>query len=160
MSSPKKSYFSVLDDLEYYRLPNGKFHFKMVWKDNNGDITDVNEWLQTTNFVTAKKGGVEGYEPITLSSVVNSWGGLERNMNEGGKQSLADGSIGTEWWYALGTATNFQNAYPGPNTKTTLHVELYARVGGTIDTTTAYVCEDVAGSSKCASYLEKFLVTV
>ena len=103
--------FSELDELEDCRgRDDGKLHLKLVFPQMDGPNT--NEWKQTTNPVTAGRGGVEGYEPIEISHTGQTWGGLEYN----GQSSLLDGSVSvSSWWYAIGSTADYSpGGMPGP----------------------------------------------
>ena len=114
--------FSELDELEDCRgRDDGKLHLKLVFPQMDGPNT--NEWKQTTNPVTAGRGGVEGYEPIEISHTGQTWGGLEYN----GASSLLDGSVSvSSWWYAIGSTADYSpGGMPGPAVVVS-ETELYA----------------------------------
>ena len=111
---PSAPNYSVLNQLEDFRAPDGFFKFKQTWPRHcdarPGDACKTsNVWTQQTNFVTAKASDrVEGFEHIDcpLTCERNPFGGLERTGGESRNQAIADGSgVGTErrsWWYAIG----------------------------------------------------------
>ena len=57
---PGSDNFSILEDLEKFRLAEGKFEFKLVWPNREGANHQI--WKQSTNPVTSTSGGVDGYE--------------------------------------------------------------------------------------------------
>jgi hypothetical protein len=117
--------FSILDDLERWRLRDGAFHLKLVWPDNScfetfeatssaslpgkariGEGYNSNEWRQTSNPLTSEPGRVTGYDAVDIHFGDNEgWGGLALSFS-GGK--LLDGSFNqgrhTKWWYNDGAA--------------------------------------------------------
>lgn len=117
----------------------------MMWYVGYGRAPTGKRWL--TNFMVtdspiiknyvgdydATKGGVRGYEPLSIESTAGSWAGLEYNTQD---NTLADGSVGiTAWWYAIGARTNYgAEQMPGPNTSVRV-VELwvYSPVGMIVD---------------------------
>ena len=124
--------FSILDELEASRQPDGKFSLKLVWPQRMGDNTQT--WRQTTNPVTQsqRNGGVIGYERIDVHFTAAGWGGLEK----GGADSLLDGTVGhSNWFYAVGSSVAKNGGIPGPGTVET-QVELWTVA------TAAAVCAD------------------
>ena len=100
--------FSILDQLESWRQPDGKFTMKIVWPERVGENTQT--WRQTTNPVTATAGGTEGYEAVDIHFDSNHWGGLEH----GATNSLLDGSVDHgHWFYAIGAARGYNCGIPG-----------------------------------------------
>merc|ERR1711964_813545 len=91
---------------------DNKFKMKLVYPDSTTKNVEgsANIWKQTTNPVTATKGGVEGYESIyTPWEGFNRWGGLERS----GNHALLDGSVNKGWWfYAIGAGRNWKRGIP------------------------------------------------
>ena len=97
--------FSVLDELEDCRQPDGTLQLKMVWPQHvavaadhpsgahtGGGAHNTQEWKQVTNPalpVDGPQAGIEGYEPITVNFDSRNWAGLEYN----GNQCLMDGKI-------------------------------------------------------------------
>ena len=65
-----------------------------------------NTWQQTSNPVTAKAAGVDGFAPLDVRYSADSFGGLELNT-AGGNSSQLDGSVGSNlWFYAVGFEGN------------------------------------------------------
>merc|ERR1712098_527822 len=88
--------FSILGDLENFRnLDDDKFTLKLQYPESRLHGREVNIWKQTTNPVTATKGGVEGYESISTPWTGKNWGGLEKS----GGRAFLDGSVNKRWWY-------------------------------------------------------------
>jgi len=120
---PTSANFAMLDQLEKFRsVSDGKFEFKLVWPlSNSADQI----WKQSSNPVTMTTRGVEDYEAISVPFTGNKWGGLENNL---GSSTNLDGSVGEgSWWYAVGAKQLHGGAYPGPNGKKVLAVELYVK---------------------------------
>merc|ERR1712098_17123 len=115
--------FSILGDLENFRSSeDDKFTLKLQYPESRLHGREVNVWKQTTNPVTATKGGVEGYESINTPWTAKHWGGLEKN----GRVSLLDGSVNKRWWYyAIGSARTWKGGYPSV-VRSDKKVELYA----------------------------------
>ena len=118
--NPGAQIFSKLGDLEQFRSSDGSFHLYLYYPE----LGRGNEWRQTSNPVTAHGGGVTGYQPINISFDQNSWGGLELN-NE---NCLLDGTVGDwQFWFAVGTFSDFNGGIPGGNNNVVHEVELYVQ---------------------------------
>merc|ERR1712098_663162 len=120
--------FSKADDWAQAKSYNAedesadKFTLKLQYPESRLHGREVNIWKQTTNPVTATKGGVEGYESISTPWTGKNWGGLEKN----GRVSLLDGSVNKRWWYyAIGSARTWKGGYPSV-VRSDKKVELYA----------------------------------
>jgi len=103
---PANDNYAILDRLEEFRV-DWAFEFKLVWPGK-----DEQHWRQTSNPVTSTDGGVEGYAAIEAPYSQNAWGGLEYCS---GDQALLDGSIGSQWWFAVGTTWTLGGGIPGPD---------------------------------------------
>merc|ERR1719186_1951093 len=111
--------FSNLQDLENYRLPDGSFHFYLNYPELGGG----NEWSQTSNPVTRRTPGVEGYKPIDIKFDTNGWGGLEYS----GTYALLDGTPNNgNWFHAIGSFRAWSGGMPGPNSAVKV-VKLYVK---------------------------------
>eukprot|EP01046_Picozoa_sp_COSAG06_P012809 COSAG06_NODE_763_length_12486_cov_37.835244_4_plen_1077_part_00 len=101
--------FSILDQLENFRQPDGAFTMKIVWP--NRAAPNYNTWRQTSNPVTADPGGVDGYEAVDVHFTSNFWGGLEKSQ---AGTTLIDGSVNHgNWFYAVGTRAAWGPGIPG-----------------------------------------------
>ena len=124
--APTSPNYSILNQLNStYRDRDGRFRFKIVWPRRCG--LNSQEWKQTTNPMTSKWGGVQGYTSIDApfrATAGVDFGGLEYNTKP---TSLLDGSVGHDnFYYAIGTATVFKGRIPGPTAGTAEQVvELY-----------------------------------
>jgi len=95
--------YSILNRIDTFKR-NNKYEFRMKWK--NYSATQI--WKQTSNPTNS---AISGYEAISIESVSNYWGGLERGNATNNNSSLIDGSINhTNWYYAVGS---FKNWNPG-----------------------------------------------
>lgn len=91
--SPNTAKYSILNVLESFRR-NGKLEFRLKWDG----YSQTQIWRQTSNPTNS---AVSGYEPISISSTDNYWGGLEYNT---GSSSYIDGSVNHgNWFYSVGS---------------------------------------------------------
>lgn len=91
--SPNTAKYSILNVLESFRR-NGKLEFRLKWDG----YSHTQIWRQTSNPTNS---AVSGYEPISISSTDNYWGGLEYNT---GSSSYIDGSVNHgNWFYSVGS---------------------------------------------------------
>jgi hypothetical protein len=137
--------FSILDQLEGMgRSSDGKFLFELYWPDLEGSPKGPRQmWKQTSNPVTAVKGAaVSGYEAVDAPYTGQYWGGLQRSHSA----ALLDGSIGGNWWYAVGSQSIYYGGgmklIPGPSVadvaaQPVAQTELY--VGDVVAQTELYV---------------------
>lgn len=123
-----KDKYSILDCLEQYRGKDNKFEFLLEYPTENPN--QYNRWKQTSNPLETKdtrndvgwddSSIVEGCEPIHLDWLTrgNKWCGLISSIAE---QCLIDGTIGTNWHFAIGANTSYLlNGFigiPGPRLK-------------------------------------------
>ena len=107
LNNPDSNNYSRLIQLnDSYRDEDGKFIFKLVWPEH--ELPNQNIWSQTSNPI--KKEPIAGYEAIDINYTQNGWGGLVYS----GKNALLDGSVDTnQWWYAIGSTTDFAGGIPG-----------------------------------------------
>ena len=136
--------FSVLDHLEEFRGENGKFEFLLEYPVEFPG--EYNRWKQTDNPIKIEDDRtdvdyvnnlyVNGYEPIHIDWQDNRWSGLIKNNNT--NDSLLDGTIGKNWFYAVGDYRAWVNGdgstgIPGPyldnaSGAATTEVRLYCRI--------------------------------
>jgi len=134
---PTAPLFSILGDLESFRLADGAFEFRLEYPEL--DAPNTQHWRQTSNPVTRTEGNVTGYEAI---DVPFSWGfrGLEYSAHNWDESALLDGCSWDDgrWWYAIGTHEHFtkdgEEGIPGPGTsddggQVVQHVELWVKMG-------------------------------
>jgi hypothetical protein len=74
--TPGDDDYSILNDLgEKDQLKSAKkFLFKLLWPKKKG--VNYNIWKQSSNPMTKKQGGVEGYEAVDVRFTMGSFGGL------------------------------------------------------------------------------------
>ena len=135
--------FSVLDHLEEFRGEDGKFEFLLEYPVEFPG--EYNRWKQTDNPIKIEDDRtdvayvnnlyVNGYEPIHIDWQDNRWSGLIKNNNT--NDSLLDGTIGKNWFYAVGSYRAWNGSgvtgIPGPYLNNsagsaTTEVRLYCRI--------------------------------
>lgn len=105
--------YSILNSLEEFRR-NGKIEFKIAWEG----YSKRNIWRQSVNPTIDQNGGVDGgsvngYEPVSIDSTSNFWGGLEYGYNKNGQASLIDGSTNhSNWYFAIGSFITWGQGIP------------------------------------------------
>ena len=129
--------YSILNRLEEFRDPNGKFEFLLEYPSSH---SKYNRWKQTDNpaTVTIPDGNpsatANGYEAIHIDMDENYWGGLTKSTSS---STFIDGTVGHgNWFYAIGCKTVWENGIPGndsPGILTT--VELWVRIDDLTETT-------------------------
>jgi len=108
-NNPSSDNFAILDQLENFRNGDGVFEFKLTWPGSN--YQDY-IWKQRSNPVTKTSRGADGYEPVSVPSNSNHWGGLEYNNHV----TLLDGSANHgHWFYAVGSLTPWGGGIPATN---------------------------------------------
>ena len=124
-NDPTNEQYSILDTLENFRAPDGKFRFKLEWVlEGSTAPVQPQTWQQTSNPVTATNGGVTGYQAGSVPYAGCYWGGLERNT---AGFSLLDGSVDhSNYWFAVGTILPYGGYMPGPCGSSARVTELYA----------------------------------
>ena len=123
--TPDGDLFSVLDQLDNFRLEDGSFHLKICYPEHG----ECNEWTQSSN-------------PVTESSILN-FKAIHMGMQEGGKfvglgahpagtQAILGDTPGGSWWFAIGARQYHDgpDTIPGPNHKSVKIVELFAETPG------------------------------
>lgn len=124
-TNPTADKFSILDRLENIRVStNGTLTLKIVYSTLN--LTNI--WSQTSNPVLSTVGsaGVTGYQPISIQTTSNGWGGLEYD----GSSTFLDGTVNSgNWYYAIAPTSSWggTNMFPGPSAATNL-VELWVNI--------------------------------
>ena len=112
-NDPSAPNYAILDKLEKFRNPsNNKFEFKLFWP--NSPEKKYQHWKQESNPADkSSKKNVIGYQEIKIHNTANYWGGLE--WNDG--PALISGSVkhSSNWYYALGTYSAWNNSMPGPD---------------------------------------------
>ncbi|MBI1383037.1 MAG: hypothetical protein GC161_18355 [Planctomycetaceae bacterium] len=83
--------YSLLEDLEEFRRPDGRFKFRINWPGISKSVT----WFQESNPIEVLE-DVDGYEFVSSSGSPNltGFGGLARSSWAG---VLLDGQIGVQW---------------------------------------------------------------
>ena len=86
-TEPENDNYSILNTLDdSYKNDQGKFEFKLVWPQRDGD--NYNHWRQSTNPVTEVV-SVEGYEAVDVKFTDKYWSGLENGALHGGSTASA-----------------------------------------------------------------------
>jgi len=106
-NDPTSDNYSILGQLENFRMPNNELQFKFVienFRNQVGTAYEPFEWAQTSNPVTARDQVITGYRPISNPSVAapkpTAWGnGLRPSSRP--DMCLLDGGQGSNWWYAF-----------------------------------------------------------
>jgi hypothetical protein len=108
-NDPDNDNYSILDQLDDSYRVEGKFAFRLRWPQTEGSKDQI--WKQTSNPVTKKSRGVDGYEPVSIAYTGSGWGGLEYNT---GSSSVLDGNVDhSNWHYAVGSAKMYYCGIPG-----------------------------------------------
>jgi len=123
--NPDANLYSILDQLESFRTPDG-FHFKLCYPELNG----CNLWIQTSNPV--EEWNIQGFKPVHLSFQQNghqtNWVGLGKNKNQW-SAFIDDEPTDSYWWTAIGAKKfyphNDSQTIPGPVGKSVQKVELW-----------------------------------
>ena len=128
--NPSAAQFSILDQLEGMgRNPDGdnKILFELYWPELEGTLKGPRQlWKQSSNPVTGVPGAaVEGFEAVDAPYTEKYWGGLQRT---GSSSALLDGSIHSNWWYAVGARKVHNGGIPGPNGIVVSQTELYVHM--------------------------------
>jgi hypothetical protein len=105
---------SNISDVGEHCKVNGKYHFRLTYPQRSG--VNSLEWKQSSNpFVSGST--ASGYEDVNVDSSWHSlipdgrsinWGGLEWN----GGTAVADGSIGSWWFMAIGSTSDWYGGIP------------------------------------------------
>ena len=125
---PSAAQFSILDQLEGMdRPPDNKILFELYWPELEGTPMGPRQlWKQSSNPVTGVPGAaVEGFEAVDAPYTEKYWGGLQRT---GSSSALLDGSIHSNWWYAVGARKVHNGGIPGPNGIVVSQTELYVHM--------------------------------
>jgi len=120
--------YSRLLQLENYRQSGYGFLFKMSWP---GSVEESNIWFQASN-PTVFTDVVHGYAAVSVP-FKDRWSGLSLSTHP--ERTLIDGCVQSNWWYAIGTAADYQDfggpnsGIPGPYNIMANQVELYVWEG-------------------------------
>lgn len=155
--------YSVLSNLENYRLNDNKFEFLLEYPQLS--LTKYNRWKQSINPTKEYEivgDGTEfapGYEAINIDWNTYYWGGIARSTTT---STFIDGSYGhNNWYYAIGSYGAWNGGIPGPNPKVDVvnlwikindnkkvtKQDLTATVGGIRENGTYYIfVKDAAGN--------------
>ena len=106
--------YSRLGLMENYRMPDGKFEF-LATQSNDSNLY---RWKQSSNPVISET--LEGFETITHNN-----NGLCKNPY---CAACAVSNKSSNWWCAIGSWTNLDNAIPGFGVKEVNEINLYVRV--------------------------------
>lgn len=129
--APEATLFSILDQLENFRRPDGKFRFKLcypelTWGWEGGKC---NEWLQTSN--PAFDSEITGFERIQDNLIAFgsrfangeatvAWAGIGRSNDQFSNSLIDDDPTGVNWFTAIGALRTgdetLPNTIPGPVT--------------------------------------------
>ena len=126
-NDPTQDKFSILDELESYRLADGSFEFKLIYPGYG-----MNHWKQTSNPVTESPDVITGYEEVDVHFAGAYWTGLVRSTST--TATFLDGSLGSNWFFSIGTTYDYpgDGCSPGPSADvkgyTVDEVELYVRI--------------------------------
>lgn len=100
--------YSALNALGSFKRDN-KYTFMIEWPSSSK--TAKNIWSQTTNPTINQPVG--GYQPISIGSSGNYWGGLERRCELYCGESYMDGSVGhSNWFYAIASYNPWSDGIP------------------------------------------------
>lgn len=106
--------YSRLGLMENYRMPDGKFEF-LATQSNDSNLY---RWKQSSNPVISET--LEGFESITGNN-----NGLCKNPYSA---ACAISNKSNNWWCAIGSWSNYNNAIPGFSNKEVNEINLYVRV--------------------------------
>lgn len=123
-SNPNAYHYSILNQLDDFKS-NGRYVFRINWPG----YSQRNIWMQTTNPTIDQP--VDGYIPLSIDTVNNYWGGLERNCTVGCSGWFMDGSINhVNYFYAIGTYSPWVGGIPASydvSMSGVQHTELWTR---------------------------------
>lgn len=115
---------------------DGKYEFMLTYP--NEFAGQYNRWKQTNNpcdeyiAQTSDGSGVAtGYEAVHIDWNTNYWGGLTRQNSDATTNSSCylSGSVGhSNWFFAIGAKTAWNDAIPGPASAAVSVVELWVRL--------------------------------
>ena len=111
--NPDANLFSVLNQLETFRLNLGSFHLKLCYPE----LGDCNEWTQTSNPATDST--ILGFKAITLGFPKNSYrqafGGLGVSPASASTTFIDDTPNQSFWFYPIGAKVyTGSSTIPGP----------------------------------------------
>ena len=124
--------FSILYDLESMRNEDGVFHFKLCYPDLTEYDPPCNEWLQTSNPLTASK--ITGYTAIAITwpknGINKEFKGLGVSPPSKVYNLIDDAPEHANWFSSIGALRHWggSDTIPGPYTdggQAVKRVELY-----------------------------------
>ena len=113
--------YSILNKIDAIKSA-ADYEFRLYYPDP----AIRNHWTQTFDPRSGPSAvsPVAGYTAIAIDSSSNLWGGLEKSTSA---QTFLDGSVNSgNWWYAIGSNTDYSGGVPGPGSVET-KIELYIR---------------------------------
>lgn len=120
---PEADNYSILDQLENMRGPDGKLTFSLRWPDS---YLGENSWKQISN-PTQVLEWVEGYEALSIACKDGHWGGLALS---GSNVTRLDGSIGHDSsWFSIMRSELHDGGIPACEDKVADKVELFVYLG-------------------------------
>ena len=112
--------YSVLGNMANYKTSGGVWEMLLEYPG----VAGYNRWKQTSNPATTNE-SITGYSAVNVSWTSNVWGGMALS-NSG--STFMDGSVNHgNWYYAIGTASKWSGAIPGPSDPIS-HVNLWNRI--------------------------------
>ena len=114
-NQPNANLYSILDQLENFRNPEGNFHLKLCYPDVTPALTGLggkkcNEWVQSSNPVTETN--ITGYQPISIAYNFKGLGPCEHAL------AVMDSTPGAgNWFFAIGVSAGhhiYGTSFPGP----------------------------------------------
>eukprot|EP00466_Bigelowiella_natans_P002383 jgi/Bigna1/82811/fgenesh1_pg.97_\ len=121
--NPNAANYAIFDQLETYRMPDGRLWLKMIWP---GHDLKPQIWYQTSNPFIKRSRGVTGYQADSVPYTGEYWGGLQYNVGSSTMMSGSSNNHATKWWYSFGSTVNYGGGMPGPNRIVVSKVEIYA----------------------------------
>ena len=122
---PDADLYSILDQVENYRK-DGVFHIRICYEELNKPFP-CNEWTQSSNFVEESE--ITDFEKIELtwkeSGTGGAFGGLGRSPASSCCNLIDDLPDHGNWFFSIGTITNWGEGIPGPQPHSVNKVELY-----------------------------------
>jgi len=124
--------FSILYNLEAYRMKKGHFHFKLCYPELTQFPNPCNEWTQTSNPVLESK--ITGYKAVNITWDTDSYGGPFRGLGLSPASKncnlIDDAPDRFFFWSSIGTMSchpSWQENIPGPLPHRVLINALYVR---------------------------------
>lgn len=112
--APWDKLYSILDNLEDYKLEDGKFHLRIVYTNWMPGVDGFNEWYQTSNPATSSS--ITGFEPVHINFKIRGdegkWGGLCRSTSPYSNTLITDTPQSDYWYMAVGAMKKWNEAIP------------------------------------------------